>query len=106
MALLHLTDKNFETEIKKAGLPVLVDFWASWCGPCKLINPILEELAFEYEGKIKVGKLDIDENQSIPTRYMIMSIPTLLFFKNGEVIQQVSGALNKNQLRKLIEENL
>lgn len=106
MALLLLTDKNFDEVVKKSNLPVLVDFWASWCGPCKVINPILEDLASEYEGKIKIAKLNIDENQSIPTRYMIMSIPTLLFFNNSEIVKQVSGALNKNQLRKLIEENL
>jgi thioredoxin 1 len=106
MSLLNLTDKNFDDEIKKAGLPVLVDFWASWCGPCRIISPVLEELAKEYEGKLRVVKLNIDDNRLIPSRYMIMSIPTLLFFKNGQITKQVSGSFNKSQLKKLIEENL
>lgn len=106
MALLHLTDTNFKKEVLEAHLPVLVDFWTSWCMPCKMIAPLLEELTKEYTGKIKVGKLNVDENPKTATHYGIMSIPTLVFFKNGKVMDQVMGALSKSDLKKKIEENL
>lgn len=106
MSLLHLTDANFKKEVLEFDLPVLVDFWAGWCGPCRVIAPILEELAKEYVGKVKIGKLNVDENPQIPTQYGIMSIPTLIFFKNGKVMEQVVGALSKSELKKKIEENL
>lgn len=106
MALLHLTDTNFKKEVLQSELPVLVDFWATWCGPCKMIAPVVEELAKEYIGKIKIGKVDVDENPKTATFYGIMSIPTLVFFKNGKVMEQVVGALNKTELKKKIEEGL
>ena len=106
MPLLHLTDNNFKKEVLESGLPVLVDFWATWCGPCKMLVPLIEELAGEYAGKIKIGKLDVDENPRTATRYGIMSIPTLVFFKDGRVITQLAGALNKAELKLKIEENL
>jgi thioredoxin 1 len=106
MALLNLTDNNFKKEVLESNLPVLVDFWASWCGPCKRIAPIIEELAREYEKKILVCKLDVDESPQIATQYAIMSIPTLIFFKNGKITEQLSGVLNKAELKKRIEEHI
>jgi len=106
MALLNLTENNFQKEVLESGLPVLVDFWATWCGPCKMIAPVIEELAKEYKGKLKIGKLNVEENPNTATNYGIMSIPTLIFFKNGRVVEQVVGALNKAELKKKIEENI
>ena len=106
MALLHFTDSNFKKEVLESGLPVLVDFWATWCGPCRMIAPIIEELAKEYDNKVKIGKINIDENPKIPTHYGVMSIPTLMFFKKGRVAEQAAGALSKAELKKKIEENL
>ena len=106
MSLLHFTDSNFKTEVLESGLPVLVDFWAAWCSPCRIIAPVIEELAREYKDKIKIGKLDVDANSKTATSYGIMSIPTLIFFKNGKVIEQATGALNKAELRRKIEDNL
>lgn len=90
------TDANFDTEALKSELPVVVDFWAAWCGPCRMIAPIIEELASEYEGKVKVGKLDVDENQQIAIRYGVRSIPTVLFLKDGAVKDQIIGAVPKS----------
>ncbi|MCX5701839.1 MAG: thioredoxin [Candidatus Omnitrophica bacterium] len=104
MPLLHITDNNFKNEVLESSLPVLLDFWAPWCGPCRLIAPIIEELAREYDKKIKIGKINVDETHKIATNYGIMSIPTLMFFKNGKVIEQVVGALSKNELKRKIEE--
>jgi thioredoxin 1 len=106
MALLHLTDHNFKKEVLESDLPVLVDFWASWCGPCKMIAPVIEELAKEYHGKIKIAKLNVEESPRVASQYGIMSIPTLIFFKKGKVMEQVAGALNKPDLKKKIEANL
>jgi thioredoxin 1 len=106
MALLHLTDNNFQKEVLESAVPVLVDFWATWCGPCRLIATIIEELSEEYDNKIKIGKINIDENPQTPTRYAIMSIPTLMFFKKGRVVSQVTGVLTKAELKKKIEEEL
>ncbi len=106
MALLHLTDNNFKKEVLESDLLVLVDFWATWCSPCRMVTPIIEELAKEYDRKIKIGKINIDENPKIPTHYGVMSIPTLMFFKKGRVVNQVVGALSKAELKKKIEENL
>jgi len=106
MALLHFTDSNFKKEVLESELLVLVDYWAPWCGPCKMIAPIIEELGKEYDRKIKIGKINIDENPKTPTHYGVMSIPTLMFFKKGRVSEQAVGALSKVELKKKIEENL
>ncbi|MDD5669339.1 MAG: thioredoxin [Candidatus Omnitrophica bacterium] len=106
MAVIHLTDGNFKQEVIDSDKPVLVDFWATWCGPCKMIAPLIEEVAKEYADKIKVGKVDVDENSRIASQYGIMSIPTLMFFKKGQIVEQVVGALNKAELKKKIEAHL
>lgn len=86
---LHITDENFETEVLKSDKPVLVDFWATWCGPCRMIAPIIEDLAGEYEGKVVIGKMDVDSNQMAPLKYGIRSIPTILIFKGGEMVDTI-----------------
>ncbi len=98
MSLLNLTEKNFDDEVMKSPLPVLVDFWAEWCGPCRVISPIVEEIANEYKGKLKVAKLNVDEAQELAIRYGVMSIPTLMVFKGGKVVNQIIGAMSKDQL--------
>ena len=95
---INITDDAFDKEVLQADTPVIVDFWATWCGPCKMIAPILEEIAGEYAEKIKVVKIDVDSNSQTAGKYNIMSIPSLLFFKNGEMIDQVVGAIPKAQL--------
>ena len=105
MAITHFTDSNFKKEVLESDLPVLVDFWATWCGPCKMITPIIEELAKEYKNRFKIGKLNVDENPKTATQYGIMSIPTLMFFRNGRVLEQVAGIINKIELKAKIEEN-
>ncbi len=101
-----LNPDNFESEVLNSDIPVLVDFWADWCMPCKMVAPVLEELAQEYEGKLKIGKLDVDENADIAAQYNIVSIPTMLFFKGGEVVKQQVGAVPKEQLKQSIDEIL
>lgn len=99
-----VTDSNFEIEVLKSDLPVLVDFWAPWCGPCRAIAPVIEELAKEYEGKVKVVKMNVDENPSTPSKYGIRAIPTLILFKNGEVVSQITGAVAKSSLKNMIDQ--
>jgi len=100
----QVSDSNFDSEVLKNEQPVLVDFWAPWCGPCRAIAPILEELAKEYEGKIKVAKMNVDENPSTPSKYGIRAIPTLILFKGGDVAGQVTGAVSKSNLKDMINE--
>ncbi len=97
------TDDNFEQEVLKSDIPVLVDFYADWCGPCKMIGPIIEELAEEYEGVIKIGKINVDDNQSYSTKYKVMTIPNLIFFKGGEKVDQAIGVVSKEQLVEKLE---
>jgi len=103
MADLTLTDQNFKQEVLDSNTPVLVDFWAAWCHPCKIVGPIVEELAKEYEGKLKVGKLNVDENGHTSQHYGIMSIPSLLIFKNGQVVKQMVGAQSKDNFKREID---
>lgn len=102
----HTTDANFEADVLNADKPVLVDYWAEWCGPCKMIAPILEEVAQEYSEKLKVCKIDIDANQGTPPKYGIRGIPTLMLFKNGEVSATKIGALSKSQLQAFLDSNI
>lgn len=105
---LTFTDDSFEQDVINAedDKPVLVDFWAEWCGPCKMVGPVVDELAGEYEGKAKIGKVDVDSNPETSTKYGIRSIPSLLIFKNGEVVDQIVGAVPKSQLKKQLDAQL
>mgnify|MGYP002084828931 FL=1 len=102
----HVTDANFDAEVLQSATPVLVDYWAEWCGPCKMIAPVLDEVANEYGDKLKVVKLNIDENQSTPPKYGIRGIPTLMLFKNGDIAATKVGALSKSQLTAFIDSHI
>lgn len=104
--ITHLSDASFEQDVLQSQLPVLVDYWAEWCGPCKMIAPILDEISKEYAGRIKVAKLNIDDNQQTPPKYGIRGIPTLMLFKNGNVEATKVGALSKSQLTAFIDSNI
>ncbi len=106
MALVEITDANFEEEVLKSDLPVIIDMWAVWCGPCRLIAPIMEEFATEYDGRLKVGKLDVDVNQQTAIKYGVRSIPTVLFFKNGELKDVVIGAAPRQVFKEKVEKLL
>lgn len=106
MKPLEITDNNFASEVLKSDKPVLVDFWAAWCGPCRMIAPIVEELAVEYDGKYKIGKMDIDNNPQTATQFGIRSIPTLLIFKNGKVVDTIIGSVPKAQFVQKLNANL
>ena len=103
---LEITDGNFEQEVMQSDVPVLVDFWAVWCGPCRMVAPVVEELSNEYAGKVKVGKMNVDENRDTPGKYGIMSIPTLMIFKGGELVDKLVGAVPKNQIAAKLEAHL
>jgi len=104
--LLQVTDANFEGEILKSETPALVDFWAAWCGPCRAIAPVVEELAKDYAGKLKVAKMNVDENSQTPAKYGIRAIPTLILFKNGNVADQITGAVSKSQIENAVKKML
>jgi thioredoxin 1 len=102
----HVSDATFEPEVLKSDVPVLVDYWAEWCGPCKAIAPVLDEVAKEYSGKLKVAKVNVDENQETPKKYGVRGIPTLMLFKNGNVEAQKVGSLSKSQLTAFLDSNI
>lgn len=105
-ALVNVTDASFENDVLKSDIPVLVDFWAAWCGPCKMIAPILEEVAGDFAGKLKIAKVDVDANQDSPAKYGVRGIPTLIIFKNGTAAATKVGALSKTQLIEFINSSL
>ena len=105
-AIVQITDATFQTEVLKADLPVLVDYWAEWCAPCKMIAPILEALSSEYAGRLKIGKLNIDDNPTTAASFNVRGIPTLMLFKNGEAVETKVGALSKSQLTAFIDSHL
>jgi thioredoxin 1 len=104
--ILTLTNGNFDEETKRAESPILVDFWAEWCGPCRMVAPVLEQLAADYKGKARVGKVNVDEHSGIASRYGVQSIPTLLLFKQGKVVEQYIGATTRDVLSRLIDKHL
>jgi len=106
MKPVEITDSNFQNEVLNSQTPVLLDFWAEWCGPCKMVAPVVEELAKEYDGKLKVGKVDVDSNQQTSMQYGIRSIPTLLIFKGGKVVDQLIGAVPKKMLAEKVAKHL
>jgi thioredoxin 1 len=104
--VVTFTDGNFESDVLKAGNPVLVDFWAEWCGPCRAMGPMIDALAGDYDGKIKIGKLNVDENPTTTMRYMVRGIPTVMLFKGGDLVDQVVGLVDKNTLKQLVDKHL
>ena len=106
MSIQHISDENFQQAVLESDLPVLVDYWAEWCGPCKMIAPILDEVARDYGDKVRVVKVNVDENQSVPAKYGIRGIPTLMLFRNGAVVDTKVGALSKSQLTLFLDSHL
>ena len=102
MAELTITSENFENEVTKSNLPVLIDFWATWCGPCQMMGPIVEQLADEYQGKVKVGKVNVDDEGQLAQAFGVMSIPTFVLVKDGKVVNQIIGAVPKEELKKML----
>jgi thioredoxin 1 len=103
---IEINDASFKSEVTDSAIPVLVDFWAPWCGPCKMIAPVLEEIASEYDGKVKVVKINIDENQTTPSNYGVRSIPTLILFKGGQEVEKIIGAQSKENLKQMVDKSL
>jgi len=104
--IITLNDENFANEVKESSIPILVDFWAEWCAPCRMVAPVLDELAEEFDGKIKIGKVNVDQNRSVAAQYGVMSIPTLILFKDGELVEQMVGAQPKENLQKVLQSAL
>lgn len=103
---LELSDSTFEDQVIKSETPVLVDFWASWCGPCRMLAPVVEDIASSYAGRLKVGKVNVDENQEITMKYGIRSIPTLILFKDGKAVEQIIGAVPKSEIERILKKSL
>jgi thioredoxin 1 len=104
--ILTLTDSNFDSEVKQPGVPILVDFWAEWCGPCRMVAPILEQLSDEYTGKVRIGKVNVDDHSALAGKYGVQSIPTLLLFKDGKVVEQYIGAAPRDVLARLLDKHI
>ena len=104
--ILKVTDSNFNSEVAKSSVPVLVDFWAEWCGPCRIMSPILDEVAPVYKGKLKIAKLNVDEDQDTPSKFGVMNIPTMIVFKNGKETERIVGAMSKAELQKKLDRAL
>lgn len=104
--IIVLTKANFEQEVLKSDKPILVDFWAQWCGPCRAVGPVMDELADEYNGRVKISKVNVDEEGELAAKYRIMSIPTVMLFKNGEVVEKIIGAKSKNEFASILEKNI
>ncbi len=104
--ITHVSDASFETDVLQSALPVLVDFWAEWCGPCKMIGPILEDVASSYEGRLQIAKINVDENRTMPAKFGIRGIPTLMFFKDGQIVATKVGLLSRAQLLAFIDQQL
>jgi thioredoxin 1 len=101
--LYHVTDGDFDQQVLQSDIPALVDFWAAWCGPCRTVGPIVEELAEEYKGKVKVAKLDVDNNKQVASKYGVRGIPTLMLFKDGQIVDQIVGAVPKSRIKELLD---
>lgn len=104
--IIEITTDNFEDEVIKSDMPVLVDFWAVWCGPCKMVSPLIDELADDFSGKAKVGKINVDEQMALAEKFKVMTIPTVMVFKNGEIVEKAVGARSKSDYAQMLENNL
>ena len=104
--VVAVTDSEFQTQVLEADLPTVVDFWAEWCGPCRMVAPVIEELATEYQGKVRFARMNVDENPTTPAKYGIMSIPTLILFKNGEAVDKIIGARSKDDFKRWLDSKL
>ncbi|NLY18381.1 MAG: thioredoxin [Clostridiaceae bacterium] len=105
-SVITITKENFDTEVIRSEIPVLVDFWAAWCGPCRMVAPVVDEIAKDYEGKVKVGKINVDEQNELAEKFRIVSIPTLMVFKNGQIAESVMGARSKESIAQMLDKHL
>jgi thioredoxin 1 len=106
MSIIEITNQNFEKEVLNSNIPVVVDFWAEWCGPCRMVSPIIDELAHDYEGKVKVGKINVDKENELAMKFKVMSIPTIIIFKDGKIVEKIVGAKPKAEFENFINRNL